>query len=347
MRNSVKFILLYTCVVTMLLAEFEVLHAEENIIYKKSELNNQIQLANKGDTKSQSILANMYFEGRGPDRDYDQAFRWASLAAQSGDVDSQILLGNLFTDGKGTPIDDKQAFVWFQKAAQSGNPNAQFNLGLIYHSGKGVQKDFREAIKYYTLSAQQGHSRSQVKLASIYSEYQGLPVNYGEAFRLYKLAADQNEASAQLGLAQLYWNGTGVEKDPLTAVSWITLAAENGSEKAIDLKKVWTEQMTSTQIERAIQKAKYIKDPSKVETTELPESLIKKLQSKEAIEGFKDYLTYNKNSAFAISTSGAWGWVSKKTTPEVAKQGALEKCYKYSNGSSSCEVISINGSLNP
>ena len=66
--------------------------------------------------------------------------------------------------------------------------------------------------------------------------------------------------------------------------------------------------------------------------------------SNEALKGFNDeYLVAKTNKAFAQSPSGAWGWVSDRTTRKHAILGAIAECKQFlEKGEPACKVININ-----
>lgn len=56
----------------------------------------------------------------------------------------------------------------------------------------------------------------------------GLRADSRRAFDMYCAAAKGGHAAAAYRLGRLYWTGLGVEKDALTAVSWLSVAAVRG-----------------------------------------------------------------------------------------------------------------------
>jgi TPR repeat protein len=97
--------------------------------------------------------------------------------------------------------------AWLRHQAEQGDPGAQFNLAYMYYmSGTdprvtGIIHSKRLAARWYRKSAQQGHS------------------------------------GAQFNMAALYINGDGVDRDPVKAYSWLTLASEQGHARARKLKE--------------------------------------------------------------------------------------------------------------
>jgi TPR repeat protein len=97
--------------------------------------------AERGDAKSQSALAAMYFYGKGVPENYVQAVRWYRKSAEQGNADAQYALCYMYHLGKGLPQDNSEAASLCRRAAEQGNALAQEALGVIYGSGDGVPSD--------------------------------------------------------------------------------------------------------------------------------------------------------------------------------------------------------------
>ena len=67
----------------------------------------------------------------------------------------------MYYKGEVVEKDYREAVKWWTKAAQQGFASAQYNLGTMYHNGYGVVQDYREAVKWYKKAAQQGCQRTE------------------------------------------------------------------------------------------------------------------------------------------------------------------------------------------
>lgn len=65
-------------------------------------------------------------------------------------------LANLYFDGYGVTRDYQQARQWYEKAAAAGNGTAMYNLGLMYEKGNGVERDRQQAQQWYEKAAAAG-----------------------------------------------------------------------------------------------------------------------------------------------------------------------------------------------
>jgi len=61
--------------------------------------------------------------------DYATALRLLRPLAEQGDPYAQTMLGNLYDEGKGVPQDYQEAVKWYRLAAEQGFPQGQDNLG--------------------------------------------------------------------------------------------------------------------------------------------------------------------------------------------------------------------------
>jgi hypothetical protein len=109
-------------------------------------------LAENGDARAQSLLARMFYRGRGVRQDYIEALRWFRLAADQGDAIAQFNLGVIYSEGQGVPQDNAEAANWYRLAADQGNPQAQYNLGLWYAQGEGGTPDNVLAYVWFNLA---------------------------------------------------------------------------------------------------------------------------------------------------------------------------------------------------
>ncbi len=94
-------------------------------------------------------------------RTFDEELR----LAEQGDSEAQYDLGSRYHNGEGVLHDDVQAAKWFQRAAEQGHVGSQRALGSSYWAGRGVPRDLSKAYFWSTVAANQGDeiSASQVQ----------------------------------------------------------------------------------------------------------------------------------------------------------------------------------------
>lgn len=127
------------------------------------------RLAEQGDADAQALLAAVYFNGRGVERDYGEALRWARLAAEQENAGGQSVLGMAYRNGNGVARDPAEAARWLRLGAEQGDVTAQTFLGLLYLDGDGVAQDDVSAYLWLTLADAGGQtagpSRARDRLA--------------------------------------------------------------------------------------------------------------------------------------------------------------------------------------
>ena len=170
----------------------------------------------------------MYENGQGVGRSAEEASKWYRKGADLGDKLAQCSLAGLYKDGKGVPQSSKEAAKWYRKSAEQGYVDAQCLLAELYEEGEGVPKSYEEAAKWYRKSAEQGNTEAQFHLAGLYEDGDGVSKSYEEAAKWYRKSAKQGDAGAQFMLARLYETGQGVPQSYEEAMKWYRKSAEQG-----------------------------------------------------------------------------------------------------------------------
>lgn len=76
--------------------------------------------AEQGDARAQTSMAHIYYLFK----QYNQAFRWASLAGKNS-AESSFLLAQMHERGQGTRTDRPSALRWYEAAEKLGHPQAR------------------------------------------------------------------------------------------------------------------------------------------------------------------------------------------------------------------------------
>lgn len=137
-------------------------------------------LAELGNAEAQGILGDMYFEGKGLNKDLVKALEWYKQSAiqgvdtairglltmqqeqnyttlmedfmplaEVGNKNAQLIIARFFHN----KTDYANAIIWFRKSAEQGQADAQFELGLMLERGEGTLKNVEEATDWYLKSA--------------------------------------------------------------------------------------------------------------------------------------------------------------------------------------------------
>lgn len=137
--------------------------------------------------------------------DYVKAFKllYKNRFHKNFNGEANFILGWIYDNEQGVKRDFVQAVKWYSKAAEQGDVNGQFRLGVMYDNGYGVKQNYKEAIRWYGKSAEQGSEEGQCNLAIMYEFGQGIAIDINEAVRLYRLAAKQQNQTAKAALKRL------------------------------------------------------------------------------------------------------------------------------------------------
>ena len=156
---------------------------------------NITKFAEKGYTKAQLRLADMYRKADGVKRDYNKVIYWHSKAGEQGDIESQLRLADMYISIK----DYGQSIYWYSKAAELESYEAQFALGDLYR----LKKDYNKAIYWLSKLAEQGIYESQFSLGKLYKNIK----DYDRAIYWFSKATEQevdfNEFEPKLAKIQL------------------------------------------------------------------------------------------------------------------------------------------------
>jgi TPR repeat protein len=208
-------------------------------------LNELNELINKNNTAAQNELGERYLYGKGVIKDFNEAFRWFSLAANSKNSEAQTNLGRIYYLGYGVPKDIQKSIGWLKLAAENGNASAASFLSLIYFRGNGVPEDKKAGFKWLLLAAENGDPDSQYSIGEAY--YYGSESNIShsgsgldikkdirEAINWFRKSANQDNPWAQIKLGECFEKGIGVPNNLASADEWYQRAAAQGNKIAIE-----------------------------------------------------------------------------------------------------------------
>lgn len=112
---------------------------------------------------SQKILGQLFLTGSTTPRNYAEARKWYTLAAENGDKESQSELAFLYFTGKGGDRNLEKAFYWYERSAIQGLAVAQYSLGIMYYSGSGItEPDLIKSYGWLSVAASQNHADAQI-----------------------------------------------------------------------------------------------------------------------------------------------------------------------------------------
>ncbi|MBF0472809.1 MAG: sel1 repeat family protein [Nitrospirae bacterium] len=192
------------------------------------------------DAQENVTKAEALYYGKGTERDYKQAFKLFSLAADAGNADAQAMMANYYYDGLGTSTINKGlAFQFAQKASTNNSLYGTYLLAEFYMMGIGTTPDANKAQQLFTsigsrmtADAEKGNIQSQANLGLMYALGLGVEKNPEMSVKMLISNASKGLADAQYTFGMLYENGIGIPFDLDSAIYWLRLAGEQGSANA-------------------------------------------------------------------------------------------------------------------
>ena len=160
-----------------------------------------------GSLFGQFIIGKCYHEGLGMEKNYVEAKRLYTLAADNGHAYAQTKLGNMFENGEGGEVDYKNAKGYYLLAVAQGFAEAQICLGVMLEKGLDEKPKLEEARYLYNLAASQGNPKAQVNLGVMFQLGIGGENSIVNAEKLYREAIKQNYLEGEYRLAEMIYSG--------------------------------------------------------------------------------------------------------------------------------------------
>ncbi|KGK43062.1 hypothetical protein LH51_02885 [Nitrincola sp. A-D6] len=105
--------------------------------------------------------------------------------AEAGNSEAQNRVGEMLEFGQGIERDKHEAFIWYQRAADQGEVSAWHNLGRSYNFGTGVDQDFEIAEEWYRKAADRGYTQALFFLGTLYATDHGNDDSYSSDIIAY------------------------------------------------------------------------------------------------------------------------------------------------------------------
>lgn len=158
----------------------------------------------------------------------DEAARWMATAAEHGVVQAQVHYGQMLLQGKGTDRNAEQAFQWFRLAANANHAMGMNMAGRCYENGWGVEPDMVMANYWFKLAAEQGLDWAMYNYATSLALARGCDMDRAQALVLLRKAASLGHAKSWNLLGGFFEDGWEVEPDVKAAMDCYGKAAEGG-----------------------------------------------------------------------------------------------------------------------
>jgi len=107
--------------------------------------------------------------------------------AEAGSGPDQTMLGSMYLFGVGVEINYEEAFKWLSLAAAQGTSRGCANLGYMYAEGLGIPKNIQKALPLLDKGLRTDEYVSALTFARICARgEEGVPVDEAEAVDWYK-----------------------------------------------------------------------------------------------------------------------------------------------------------------
>ena len=207
----------------------------------------EIQKAETGDVKAMIRVAFAILHGNKSEKlqpeEAERAIGYYKRAAELGDRSAMQDLGACYMDGRGVERDVQEAFRWYEKGWDPDDPSACFCLGCInrydyLENGSEVStadpERIGKAVKYFERGAELLDSDCLYELGELYLSGVGVPEDKAKAFSLFTDASEEYDEDILSGrglriylrLAECWHYGIGVEADLDEAMDYILMFRE-------------------------------------------------------------------------------------------------------------------------
>ncbi|KAG2377521.1 hypothetical protein C9374_009037 [Naegleria lovaniensis] len=167
-------------------------------------------------------------------KDYEKAFKYYSMAANSGDHKSLEYVGYMYETGKGVQKDNTRAFECYSSGAKTLNrPNLHLRVAKMYEHGVGTPRDLKKAVEHYELCSHTCSDAAEF-IGRVYEfglEEIGISIDETVALEFYKRASSFN-AEIQFKIGHMYEMGKGTPMNLFSAAYYYQKSANLGNIEA-------------------------------------------------------------------------------------------------------------------
>lgn len=122
--------------------------------------------------------------------DFVTAIKEWKLLSEQGYSAAQYELGSIYHNGKGSEKDHDEALKWYRLAAKKGHPDAQYALAQMYYKGEGVIQDYVLCRMWFSISGARGYKKGTKMRVLV--EARMTPDQIVESTQLAKLCLESN-----------------------------------------------------------------------------------------------------------------------------------------------------------
>ncbi len=195
-------------------------------------------------------LAMLRHDGLDSPADLAEAAVWFRRAAELGNGDAQTMVAHLYADGRGVERNPVEALIWSTQAAGANGEAAalrerlvrempaaaqgesHYRLAMMIQAREEAARDDAAMTENFRLAGELGHPQAMRRVALCYFDGIGIARDWTAAAGWLLRAAEAGSLESGLAYAAMVFAGEGVPRDPTAALPWARRAAEAGLEGA-------------------------------------------------------------------------------------------------------------------
>lgn len=180
--------------------------------------------------KAYGPLGDCYRRGQGTSVNYTEAIRWYQKGAETGHGDATLCLGFMYLKGMGCKKNKDQAVLCFNQCVDSISPNLLGIMGILYYLNEGGLNDKEKGIQLIQKAADKGSPLANGQYGVMKFLGQDVVQNYNEAFA--RLMVDKDTPRTQEYIGHCYAFGLGCQKNMDLAQKYMISSLEGGNKHA-------------------------------------------------------------------------------------------------------------------
>ena len=190
-----------------------------------------------GDASSISFLGECYANDM-PATDYTRAYSYFQEASEMGFFRASYLLGELYFNGKGVERNINNALNLFFTAAENQIGEACYTLGNFYMNGDYIEQDYAKASQFFSSVTENNcknknfFSNALCNLAFLYQFGLGVERDILKAANMY-LESNDDEGTSFCNYAWMIHHNEGFLNDEMNAVEWYEKAIDKANPRAM------------------------------------------------------------------------------------------------------------------
>lgn len=190
---------------------------------------------NKGNILAGRLLGEIYYSGKGCERNYDKAVSLFVDGMQRGCPLSAEWLAEAYRVGKGVPQDKDKAKEIYDSCVEaleamcvSGSSDAQYVYGFDLLYGNFSAENEQKAFYWLEKAMNAGHISASVQVARIYLNGWGKEKNEQKGIEILEKYSNSENNNIHFELGKIYYFGKVKEQDYIKALKHFLIAAEKG-----------------------------------------------------------------------------------------------------------------------